>query len=168
MVGGSIGKTQGLFGLRAEAAFFPKKYVMSSDIDHNYGLYTTEQLLSGIAIDYFGIRDAMLTFQWFADYMKGARGESKLGRNNLTNTATISLTKYMMNQRIELETFAAYRINEKAMLVDIRTSYLLKDNFKIWLGGDLFTGNNKGLIGFYAKRDRFSIGMEWGLQSKSN
>jgi hypothetical protein len=168
LAGGSFGRTVGLFGLRAEMAFLPKKHVMTYEVNNNHGLHRTKQLLSGIAIDYFGISDAILTFQWFADYLKGPSDESLLERKNTTHTLTTMLTKYMMNQRVELEIFGGYRFNEKAMLLDIKTSYLIKDNFKVWIGGDLFTGQNQGLIGSFNNRDRISLGMEWGFQSKSN
>jgi hypothetical protein len=166
MLGGSFGKTQGMFGLRVEMAFFPKKYLMTSDISSNRGLYTSKQLLSGVAIDYFGLSDAIVTFQWFAEFIEEVPYELKMARNSMTNTATIMLTKFMMNQRVELETFAGYRFDEKAALVDIKASYLLKDNLKVWIGGDLFTGGDQGFIGSYTNRDRVFIGMEWGLQSK--
>jgi hypothetical protein len=168
VIGGSFGKTQGLFGLRTEIAFFPNKHLMTSDPNDPDGLYSVKQTLSGIAVDYFGISDAILTFQWFADIIEEVPNEKRLARGRMTNTTTFMLTKYLMNQRVELEAFAGYRFDEKAGFLDLKTSYMLKDNLKIWVGGDLFTGKGHGLIGSFTNRDRVSIGMQWGLQSKKN
>jgi hypothetical protein len=123
----------------------------------------TSQAITGIAVDYFGISNGILTFQWFGDLVKDQH-ELELQRDQMMHTITLMHTQFLMNQQIEIEAFSGYRFVEKGMVFDLKTAYSLKDNFKIWVGGDVFIANNPGLISPFADRDRIMIGFEWGLQ----
>lgn len=162
LIGGSFGNTWGLLGLRGELAYFPRKYVSTQNLEAN-GVESTIQAITGIAVDYFGISNGIMTLQWFGDLVMDQR-EWKLQRNQMMHTITIMHTQFLMNQQIEIEAFSGYRFVEKGLVFDLKTAYSLKDNFKIWVGGDLFISNNPGLISPFANRDRIMIGFEWGLQ----
>lgn len=167
IIGGSVGKTVGQFGLRTELAFFPNKNFTTTNMNDADGIYTSNHFMSGIAIDFFGISDGILTFQWFGDMVEESAVDDFLTRDQVVNTSTLMLTKYFLNQRIKIEAFGGYRFSEKGGILDINISYLLRDNLNIWVGGSLISAESNGLINPYRKRDRMLVGLEWGLQSNN-
>lgn len=163
VIGGSFGNTMGSFGLRGEVAYFPTKQLPSTNASTN-GLSGTNQLMSGLALDYFGISDGILTVQWFGDFLTESRSEKLFQRDRMTHTITVMHTQFLMNQLLEIEAFGGYRLVEKGMVFDLKTTYSLKDNLKVWLGADLFIANNPGLLAPFNNRDRIMVGFEWGIQ----
>jgi len=48
-------------------------------------------------------------------------------------------------------------------LVRPKVSYEWQDDFKVWVGADVFYGDKMGLFGQFDANDRIIVGMEWGF-----
>jgi hypothetical protein len=167
VIGTTFNNTFGSFGLRGEVGFIPNKYFTHFG-NHSRGLLKTSQIISGIGLDYFGISETLISIQWFSDWIS-ENGYSELvtpARRPMLNGITIMLDRFFINQTLEAKIFSAYEIEDRSVLLDIKVSYNLGNDLKIWTGGDFFFGSDKGLIGQFSDRNRVLLGIQWGIQSR--
>ena len=166
VVGNTFGNTFGSFGIRGEVGFIPNKFFTNPHFSNTNGSFETSQIISALGIDYFGISETLITLQWFGDWVQNNKVEEGKIRTRMTNAFSLMTTRFFMNQRLEGRIFGIYSLDEQNGVVDLKLSYLMQDNFKVWFGGNAFFGANQGLIGQFSNRNRISIGTELGFQWK--
>ncbi|MHA2403148.1 MAG: DUF1302 family protein [Candidatus Kariarchaeaceae archaeon] len=166
VVGTTLNNTFGSFGLRGELGFIPNKYFTHFG-NQSEGLLKTNQLISGIGLDYFGVSETLISVQWFSDWISenGSNEFVVPARRAMLNGVSMMLDRFFMNQTLEAKIFSAYEIENRSGMLDIKVFYNLGTNIKIWTGGDFFFGSDRGFIGQFNNRNRILIGIQWGIQS---
>ena len=166
MIGTTFNNSFGAFGLRGEVGFIPNKYFTYIG-DPTNGYLKTNQLISGIGLDYFGMSETLVTIQLFSDWISdnGADTNDLSIRKNVLNGVTVMINRFFMNQTLEAKIFSAYGIEDQSGLLDIKVAYTMGSNSKIWVGGDFYFGTNNGIIGQFSDRNRVLMGVQWGIQN---
>ena len=124
-------------------------------------LHRTGEVQGVLGLDWFGLRDTLLSVQVFQNVLlDDARG---LLANRSDTRITIYGEHRLWNERLALELQWIHDIGEGDGLVRPRATYELRDGLDVWLGFDLFYGSEDGLFGQYRANDRAVLGLELGF-----
>ncbi|EPJ53715.1 MAG: hypothetical protein OFPI_09700 [Osedax symbiont Rs2] len=173
-------KRSHLFGLTASKAF--DNWTVRSEIGYSTqsyhlldndsqafidyeGIGNSKDLSSVIGLDWQGLEDGMLSFQWFQsrllDYDTDIGRAMIRPRNNQIYSALYQ--QNFANETWKLEALAMYGVDQNDSSIQVELSHMLESNLKIWVGADLFKGNKQSLFGQFNDTDRLVLGFEWGL-----
>ena len=122
-------------------------------------------------MDWSGIEDTFLSMQLFQSrLMKKPSGlisdslmRDSLLRDKVETTLTLLARQDFINETIEAEVLWLHNTNNKDGLIRPKISYEWQDDVNVWLGLDLFYGDEQGLFGQFDQKDRLIMGVEWGF-----
>jgi hypothetical protein len=161
LVGGTFSTALGDFTLRGELAYQSDRYLGTKDPTSTDLVTRTPELLGVIGVDYFGIRDTMLSLQVFESWLvRDARG---LLRDRSDTIVTFYARHTLWNDRLELSSIWLQDVNQGDGLVRPKVSYELRSGWKLWAGVDVFYGSARGSFGEFDGNSRFLLGMELGI-----
>ncbi len=159
LLGGSASTALGDWVLRTELAYETDRYQRS--VVSLPGVVKTNQWGSVIGLDYQGWTDQLISLQWFQSRV--------LGQNNLTvkdereNIISLIWEHRFLNDTLTFRASNLSSLNRHDGLVRVKMSYNLISNLDVYLGGDRFYGNHKGLFGQFDQADRVAVGAELGF-----
>jgi len=160
LVGGTASNVFGDFTLRAEVGYNSDTYHLSGDILQQ-GVHQSAELASVIGLDYQGLEDTMISVQWFQSHLIDY--DSSVVRPQNNNIASLLYKRTFQNEVWELEVLALHGFDQDDGVLQSQLSYMMESNIKVWLGSDVFYGDEKGLFGQFEKQDRMTMGVEWGF-----
>ena len=166
LLGGTFSNAFGDFVLRGEMGYSTDQYFLTDNIKNNDGVLKSDELSYVIGLDWSGIEDTFLSVQLFQSHlMKQPSGliRDSLIRDRVETTVTFLARQDFMNETIEAEVLWLHNTNNKDGLIRPKISYEWKDDVNVWLGFDIFYGDEKGLFGQFDRKDRLVIGVEWGF-----
>ena len=161
LLGGSFSKAFGKFVVRGEMGFSSHRFFLTNDPMDTDGVVKTREFAYVFGLDWSGIRNTLISGQIFQSRLKDDL--PGLVRDKVDTTVTFLARRHFKNETLTAEILWLYNLNNNDGLVRPKVSYEWKDNVKIWVGVDVFYGNNKGLFGQFDQNDRLVVGMEWGF-----
>ncbi|NOQ78690.1 MAG: hypothetical protein GQ546_04750 [Gammaproteobacteria bacterium] len=166
LLGGTFSNAFGDFVLRGEIGYSTDQYFLTDNIRDHDGVIKSDELSYVIGLDWSGIEDTFLSVQLFQSHlMQESSGliRDSLIRDKVETTMTLLARQDFINETIEAEVLWLHNTNNKDGLIRPKISYEWKDDVNVWLGLDIFYGDEKGLFGQFDHKDRFIIGVEWGF-----
>lgn len=160
LIGGTLSNAFGDFVLRVEAGINSHTYHLSTSLEHQ-GISQSEELASVIGLDWQGIPDTLLSFQWFQSYL--FRSDENRVRDDLDQTVTFLYRRYFSNETWTVQALAMHSLSNDDGLFRPELSYEAASNFRVWVGADIFYGNHRGLFGQFKDKDQINIGFRWGV-----
>ncbi|WP_281558380.1 DUF1302 family protein [Thalassomonas sp. RHCl1] len=165
LLGATASKAFGDFTLRTEVGYSSDSYHLLKPTAAAYarqqGIHNSADISSVIGLDWQGLTDAMISVQWFQSYLLD--DEPGLIRGQNDHTLSFMYTQTFENETWEFETLVLHGLELDDGSVQTKLSYMLESNIKLYLGADIFYGNEAGLLGQFKDTDRFTIGFEWGF-----
>ena len=165
LLGATASKAFGDFTLRTEIGYSSDTFHLIDNSTTLFlqerGIHQSSELSSVFGLDWQGLEDTMLSFQWFQSYLFDH--EDSLIRPENNNILSFLYKQTFDNEIWELEVLALHGFDKADGVVQAKLSYLLESNIKLWLGSDIFYGEQQGLFGQFNETDRLTIGFEWGF-----
>lgn len=175
LLGASASNAFDDFTFRAEVGYNSETYhytrrtnlnevLSTSNLDENSsGVIQSDEFASVIGIDWQGIENAMLSVQWFQSYLLDYPQDAAVIREQQSNRFSFLYRHSFYNETTELELLALHGLQYSDNSIQIKLSYQLESNIDLWIGVDVFSGNQKGLLGQFDQTDRLTIGWRWGI-----
>ena len=160
LIGGTASNAFGNLTLRLEIGYNSDTYHLSDDVAEN-GIHNSDELASVIGLDWQGLEDTLISLQWFQSHLFDH--SSALVRPQDNNIFSLLYKQTFQNETWDLELLSLYGADQKDSSIQAKLSYLMRDNIKVWIGADIFSGNQAGLFGQFNNEDRITIGFEIGL-----
>jgi hypothetical protein len=160
LVGGTLGTAMGDFSLRAEFAWNSDAWYLSSDIAQG-GVENSEEFSSVVGLDWQRTSSSLLSAQWFRSYALDYR--STIIRDRSENMASLLLSQTFENDSWEFRALALHSLNYHDSMYQLKLKYWLYSNFELWIGADLFEGDDFGILGQFSEVDRLLFGFQYGF-----
>ena len=165
LFGATASKAFGNFTLRTEIGFSSDTFHLIDNSSPLYwqqqGIHQSADISSVLGIDWQGLEDTLLSFQWFQSYLFDYEDSIIRPRNN--NIFSFLYQQTFMNEIWVLEVLALHGFDNDDGVVQTKLSYLLESNIQLWLGTDIFYGSKQGLFGQFNETNRLIVGFEWGF-----
>jgi hypothetical protein len=161
LLGGSFSNAFGNLTLRGEVIYNTDRYVLTRNRSDSDGVMKSGELSYVVGLDWSGITDTFVSFQLFQSWLLNPL--NGIVCDTLDTTSSLLVRRHFMNETLKVEVLWLRNINDGDGLIRPKVSYELRDNTNVWLGFDLFHGNQDGLFGQFHRNDRLVVGMEVGL-----
>ncbi|MEH6474009.1 MAG: DUF1302 family protein [Halopseudomonas sp.] len=160
LLGGSLSNSFGELTLRAEIGFNSDSFFISRDLSQR-GIANSGELSSVIGLDWHGLRDTLLSAQWFQSHLLDHT--PAIVRDRTEHSLSLLYERTFANQTWTFKTLVLQSLNDKDGLVRPKLTFNVQSSLDLWLGADVFYGNRQGLYGQFDDQDRILIGMELGF-----
>ncbi len=164
-------KKNHLSGFTASNAFgditFRTEVGYSSDTFHllplpeNDGVWRTPEISSVVGLDYQGITNTLLSYQWFASHL--IHYDDRLVRKKNVMRHSLMIRRDFLNETLIAELFVFYGEDNRDGMIRPNISYQLNDEFELWGGFDVFYGEEDGIFGQFDRRDRVVVGAKYSF-----
>jgi len=173
LLGFTASKAFDAWTIRSEVGYSTDSYhLLNPDSEQNsrafvdyQGVSHSKDLSSVIGIDWQGLEDAMISVQWFQssllDYDHNI--DNAMYRPKHNQIFSFLYQQNFANETWQLEVLTMYGVDQSDTSIQVELSHMLEDNIELWLGVDLFSGNQQSLFGQFNDTDRLVIGFEWGF-----
>jgi len=161
LFGGTFSNAFGSFVLRGEIGYSTDRYFLSNDVTNSNGVTKSDELSYVLGFDWSGLEDTFLSMQLFQSRIIDE--QPGLTRDKIDTTVTFLGRHNFMNDTLVAELLWLHNININDGLVRPKITYDWSDSIKVWVGADIFYGDEKGLFGQFDDNDRIIVGLEWGL-----
>lgn len=161
LIGGTFSNALGDFVLRGEVGYSTDRYFMVKGIDDRNGVNKSDEFAYVFGLDWSGMTDTFFSAQLFQSNLINHHPE--LVRDKVDTTLTFLARRNFINDTLVAEVLLIHSTNNSDGLIRPKVSYEWHDNIKVWMGMDIFYGNQTGLFGQFAKNDRLVVGVIWGM-----
>jgi len=129
------------------------------------GIRHSKDLSSVLGVDWQGLEDAMISIQWFQSSLLDYDNDidNAMFRPKHNQIFSFLYQQNFANETWQLEVLAMYGVDQSDTSVQVELSHMLEDNIELWLGVDLFSGNQQSFFGQFNDTDRLILGFEWGF-----
>lgn len=160
LFGATASNAFGNWVVRVEAGYSTDTYQLRNSVQ-NEGIANTPELSSVIGLDYRGISDWFISYQWFQSTLTDYEDDIIRERRRMQHT--FLLRRSLLNETLEIELFTLYSDEDQDGQSRSKISYLVNDEVRIWAGVDMFYGDADGQFGQFNDTDRLVLGVEFGL-----
>ena len=161
LIGGTFSNTFGNLTLRGEVGYLTDKYISTTDPTDADGVIKTGELKYVLGFDWYGFTDTLLSTQIFQTYLDNHKQE--MIREELNTQITFLFKQDYMNETLHAEILFLYDIDYKDGMIRPKLTYEYNDEINIYVGADIFYGNEDGLFGQFKQTDRFVSGIIIGF-----
>jgi len=161
LLGGSFSNAFGSLTLRGELAYSFNRYYSINDINNVDGVIQSDEFAYVLGFDWQGIENTFISVQLFQTYI--FKDNPGLFQDQLDTTLTFLYRQTFYNETLSFDTLLLHNINNDDGLLRPKVKYQIQDDTNIWLGFDIFYGDNNGLFGQFDETDRIVAGIEWSL-----
>ena len=148
VIGGSVGKEISGVILRSELAYYLNRSFQSLDLKVN-GISEKNSINSMIGFDY-NIKGVDFSTQFINTYISNY--EDSIVNDETDTTLTLNIVEKFLRDTLTTQMFIYYGFNENDMLVKPKLSYDFSDGLVLYLGANMFVGDN-GQFGQFDKND---------------
>lgn len=161
LIGSTISNVFGDVTLRAEIAYSTDTYQVSSD-PANGNVAETEELASVIGLDWqLSDYDTLLSGQWFQSTLLDYDG--RINRDETEHNISLLYQRDFDNETWNFNALVLYSPSHGDALLQAKLNYLFSSNIDIWLGADIFGGDDDGYYGQFSDRDRILVGFQYSF-----
>ena len=161
LTGGTLSNVFGNTTLRAEMVYNTDTFHLSSDFSRQ-GIRASNEFASVIGLDWqMGSYNTLLSAQWFQSHLLDY-GRDIL-RDQTEHNLSLLYRRDFNNETWQFEALGLYSLNHGDRWLQLKLSHILRSNLEVWLGADIFAGDEDGMFGQYSEQDRVLMGMELGF-----
>lgn len=145
--------------LRYEIGLVHGRRVLRENLNNDNGVLNTDELSYVLGLDWSGVSDTLFSVQLFQSVLKDDAPD--LVRDRVDSTMTFNVNSRFFNDTLTLEFMALHNLNDHDDLIRPSVTYAVRDGVNLWLGADIFTGEEAGVFGQFGETDRVLAGVEW-------
>ena len=160
LIGGTLSNAFGDFTFRAEVGYSTDKFHIAQGLPDR-GISNSPELASVLGLDWQGLSDTFVSVQWFQSHLFDY--DPRTVRERTENTLSFLFQRYFASETWKLELLVLQSLNMHDGLVRPKLTYSMLSNLDIWVGADIFHGNEDGLFGQFDHADRVSAGFRLGF-----
>ena len=161
LIGGTFSNTFGDLTLRGEVGYLTDKYVSTTNPLDTDGVVKTGELKYVLGFDWYGFTDTILSTQVFQTYLDNHK--TGMIRDELNTQITFLIKQDYMNETLHAEILLLQDIDYEDGMVRPKLTYEYSDEVNIYVGADIFYGNEDGLFGQFKETDRVVGGVVVGF-----
>lgn len=154
--GGTANNAFGDWVLRTEVGYSTDRYLLSNDVGNTDGITKGNEIAYVLGLDWSGLSNTLISAQLFQSHFS----ENNSVRDKKEANATLLAQRLFWNDTLTLEVIWLGSLNSGDGLLRPKISYEWQDDFKTWVGSDIFYGDKTGLFGQFHHNDQLSIGVE--------
>lgn len=158
LFGGSFSNSFGDLTLRGEVGYATDRYISTHLITDIDGVVKTDDLSYVIGLDWFGFSDTFISTQLFQSHLNNH--QPGMLRDERDTTTTVLLRRDFNNETLTIELLWLHNLDLDDGLARPKLIYQTNDNTTLWLGADIFYGDQQGLFGQFKERDRIVSAIE--------
>jgi len=144
--------------VRGEIGFFTEHYFIGKNPLLNQGVVKSPELHYVLGLDWNAPWDLFLSGQLIQSWL--INNADKSTRDKLDTTLTGLIQRNFLYDTLTAELLVIFNTNNGDGIIRPKISYEWQDNFKTWLGADIFYGDRQGVFGQYDQNDRIVVGMK--------
>ena len=161
LVGASASSAFGDFTVRTEIGLSTDRHLSTTDPRERDALVDGPELGWVLGLDWFGLRDTLVSFQLFQNaFLEDTPG---LLQDRFESAVTLLVRREVWNERLRLEGIWIHGVDDGDGILRPRVTYQVASDGWVWLGLDVFYGSPDGPFGQYDRNDRLVMGMRWGF-----
>lgn len=160
LFGATASNAFGDWVLRTEAGYNTDTYHLRGTLAEE-GIATSGEFSSVVGLDYRGLTDWFLSYQWFQSTLTDYTND--IVRNRTRMQQTFLVRRSLLNETAELEFFLLFSDEDQDGQVRSEASYWVSDALRVWAGIDVFYGDEDGQFGQFDDADRAVLGLEFGF-----
>jgi hypothetical protein len=157
LLGGSFSNVFGDVTVRGELAYNSDTF-QPTDTLAGDAVSESSEVSSVLGVDWAFNADALLSAQWFNAYLFDYRPE--MGRDESEQLLTLLYQQDFVNSAWRVRAIGIHSINDGDTQFQLKLSYWLSSDLQLWVGADVFAGDELGLFGQFDDNDRVLMGFE--------
>ncbi len=161
LIGGTFSNTFGDLTLRGELGYLTDKYISTINTLDTDGVVKTGEFKYVLGFDWYGFTDTLLSTQIFQTYLN--KHETGMIQQQLNTQITFLIKQDYMNETLHAEILVLHDINYEDGMLRFKLTYEYNDEINIYVGADIFYGNEDGLFGQFNETDRVVSGVVVGF-----
>ena len=161
LIGGTFSNTFGHLTLRGEVGYLTDKYISTTNPLDADGVVKTGELKYVLGFDWYGFSDTLLSTQVFQTYLDNH--QTGMIRDELNTQITFLIKQDYMNETLHAEILVLQDIDYEDGMMRAKLTYEYNDEVNIYVGADIFYGNEDGLFGQFKETDRVVTGIVIGF-----
>lgn len=150
----------GSWVLRFEAARVNRSFFLRNDLI-NGGIHTSAEWQQVTGLDYQGISDTVLSYQFYISHIEDNDSAVIRRRNNIRHTLMVKHN--LLNETLELHFFTLLNRDYNDGQNRLKVTWQASDQWSVWGGVDQFFGNRAGPFGQFSDASRFVLGAEYAF-----
>jgi len=158
LMGSSFSNSFGNLTLRGEVGYATDRYISTNAMTDLDGVVNSNELSYVIGLDWFGFSDTVISTQLFQSHL--SHYQSGMLRGKRDTTTTLLLRRHFNNETLTVELLWLHNLDLNDGLARPKLTYQMNDNTTLWLGADIFYGDQQGLFGQFKERDRLMSAVE--------
>ena len=158
LTGGTFSNSFGDLTLRGELGYSTDRFYLTSNISDKDGIVKSDEFSYVLGFDWFGYKDTLLSFQFFQSIVLDS--PTGLTRPSVDTTLTFLVQKEFFNDTLKAEILVLQNLKDNDGLIRPKMNYEWIDDFKVWVGADIFHGERKGVFGQFNANDRIVFGLD--------
>ena len=159
LFGGTFSNAFGDFVVRGEAAYSTNRLFVANPTMDADGVAKSDEISYVLGLDWYGVEDLMLSAQAFQSITLS--DPTGMVRDQVDTNFTFMARHDLLDGDLTLDVIWLTNLNEVDGLVRPKVNYKIRDDLDVWLGLDLFYGDNDGVFGQYDDQDRVTTGLKW-------
>jgi len=158
LIGTTFSNAFGDLTLRGEVGYSLNRYISTNSVSDNDGVIKTDELAYVLGLDWFGFSDTLLSTQLFQSNLNNHH--IGMLRDERDTTLTFLIKRDYMNETLTTELLWLHNLDLDDGLARPKATFQLNDEVSVWLGADLFYGDQTGLFGQFKHHDRVVSAIE--------
>jgi len=152
LIGSSFSSAFGDLTLRGEVGYAIDRYISTSAINDVDGVVKNDEISYVLGLDWFGLSDTLISTQLFQSQL--SNHQPGMLRDDRDTTMTFLIQHDFNNDTITTELLWLHNLDLDDGLARPKVTYQMNDSITLWLGADIFYGDQTGLFGQFKNRDR--------------
>ena len=153
-VGGSASNAFGDWVLRSEFGYSTDRYFHSDNSLDQDGLEKGHEFSYVIGLDWSGLENTLISAQLFQSYISA----KDTVRDSRDSNVTFLYRRQFWNETLTADMIWLGNLNAEDGLFRPKLSYQWSDDLTIWLGADIFYGDEEGPFGQFDDNDQAVLG----------
>ena len=158
LVGGSASTAIQQWTFRTEFTYETDRYFRT--IQPLPGVLKSDQLSVLFGLDWQGWSDHFLSVQWFGRAI--LEDAHRTIEDEFNQVVTFLWDSFYYNETLKVQWLHIHSVNNGDGVVQPKISYNLQTGFDVYLGADLFYGDQDQVFGEFVEANRISLGFVWG------
>ncbi len=160
LLGFAASNAFGSWVLRFETARINRAFFLRNDLI-NGGIHTSAEWQQVTGLDYQGISDTVLSYQFYISHIEDNDPAVIRRRNNIRHTLMVKHN--LLNETLEVRFFTLLNRDYNDGQNRLKITWQASDQWSLWGGGDQFFGNRAGPFGQFSDASRLVLGAEYAF-----
>lgn len=160
LLGGTFSNAFGPVTLRGEVVYNSDTFHLSDNISAK-GIEKSSEIATVIGLDWQAPNNTFISGQWFQSRLKGVT--SDIIREETENTLSLLYQRDFSNEAWQVKFLGLHSLQYHDSWLQFRLKHYWLSELEIWVGADVFDGDDNALFGQFSDQDRIVMGFKYGF-----